>query len=91
MPPKYKKYRIYLNANGAGYVMATSDTVNNLVELAKYWMARTSAGMSLPDDVRGTVQLHELDELTGGYKRAVGKSFKDKDDIITQVRKMGGR
>lgn len=91
MPPKYKKYRIYLSTPAGAFIMAASNTVNNLVELAKYWLTRTNAGIYLPPEVRGTVQIHELDEATGAYRRSVGKSFKNKKDIITQLRKMGGR
>lgn len=89
--PKYKKYRVYLSTASGGAVMAASNTVNDLVDLVKYWLTRTSTGMYLPPDVRGTVQLHELDEVTGAYRRGAGFSFKNKKDIVTQVRKLGGR
>ena len=91
MGPIYKKYRIYVSTAGAGYVVAASNTVNNLVALTKYWLENTSAGMSLADDITGTVTIHHLDPDTGAYKRGAGKSFKDKDDILAKLREMGAR
>lgn len=87
----YKKYRVYLYSQTGGYAVAASNTVNNLVELVKYWMERTSAGIYLPEDAAGTIAIHILDEDTGSYKAGKGLSFKDKDDIITQLRKLGAR
>ena len=88
---KYKKYRVYVASRTGNYVVAASDTVNNLVSLVKYWMENTSAGMYLPEESSGTVVVHVLDPATGAYKVGKGASYKDKDDIITQLRKMGAR
>jgi len=87
----YKKYRVFINTPTGGYNAAASNTVNNLVELIKYWLERTSAGVYLPPDVKGTVTLQMLDETTGAYKKQESLAFEDKGDIITKVRKLGAR
>lgn len=88
---KYKKYRVYLYSRAGSYAVAASNTVNDLVSLTKYWLDRTSAGIYLPEESNGTIAIHVLDETTGAYKAGKGLPFKDKDDIITQLRKMGAR
>jgi len=88
---KYKKYRVYVSSRTGNYIVAASNTVNNLVSLVKYWMQNTSAGLYLPEESSGTVTVHVLDENTGAYRAGKGLSYKDKADIITQLRKMGAR
>lgn len=87
----YKKYRIFINTPAGGFYAATSNTVNNLVDLVKYWLTRTSEGMYLAPEVTGSVVLQEIDETIGAYKRSEVLPFSSKSDIITQVRKLGGR
>lgn len=87
----YKKYRIYLTGPTGSYFVATSDTVNNLVDLTKYWLERTSAGSYLPDEAKGQVVLQQVDETTGAYRFQEALPYKNRKDIITQVRKLGGR
>lgn len=87
----YKKYRVYINTPAGGFVAAASNTVNNLVQLVRYWMESTSVGMSLDEEVKGTVSIHTLNPETGAYVRGSGKSFEDKRDIITKLREMGAR
>jgi hypothetical protein len=87
----YKKYRVYINTPAGGYYAATSNTVNNLVDLIKYWLERTSAGVYLPPEVKGTVVLQEIDEATGSYRNQESLPFTDKGDIITKVRLLGAR
>ena len=87
----YKKYRVYINTPAGGYYAATSNTVNNLVGLTKYWLERTSAGMYLPSNVTGRVVLQQLNEKTGAYERSEVLPFEDREDIITKVRQLGGR
>lgn len=87
----YKKYRVYINTPAGGYYAATSNTVNNLVGLTKYWLERTSAGMYLPSDVKGSVVLQLLDETNGSYKAEELAPFDKKEDIINALRSIGGR
>lgn len=87
----YKKYRVFLDTSSGGFYAATSDTVNNLVDLVKYWLERTSAGMYLPPESKGNIILQELDENTGAYKRSEQLPFDDKGDILTKIRLLGGR
>ena len=88
---EYKKYRVFLDTQYGGFYAATSNTVNNLVDLIKYWLERTSAGVYLPPEVKGTVVLQEIDEATGSYRNQESLPFTDKGDIITKVRLLGAR
>lgn len=87
----YKKYRVYINTPYGGYYAAASNTVNDLVDLIKYWLERTSAGVYLPPEVKGTVTLQQIDPATGAYQNQKQLPFKDREDIITQVRLLGAR
>lgn len=90
-PSGYKKYRVYLNSNAGGFFVASSNTVNNLVELSKFWLERTTAGMTLPDNVNGFALIQVLNEKTGNYVGQTQLPFTRKDEIIEQIRKLGGR
>lgn len=87
----YKQYRIYLNTPTAGYIIAASNTVNDLVNLSKYWLTNTNAGLQLPSNVSGILTLQQLDPATGAYVTSERAEYKSKKDIITQLRKLGGR
>jgi hypothetical protein len=90
-PSGYKKYRVYLNTNMGGFFIASSNTVNNLVDLSKYWLERTTAGMSLPESIKGHALIQVLNEETGAYVGQTTLPFQNKDEIVEQVRKLGGR
>lgn len=93
MPPAspYKEYRIFLQTATGSYIIATSNTVNDLVLLSKMWLERTSAGMYLPPEAKGMLILQKLDPVTGAYQGQEQIEFERKDDIIGQLRKLGGR
>lgn len=87
----YKKYRIFLNTPGGNFIVAASNTVNDLVDLTRAWLTTTTAGQYLPENVKGYLILQMLDEVTGAYMGGEKVPFEDKDDIITQLRIIGGR
>jgi len=87
----YKKYRIFLSVPGGQYIVATSNTVNDLVRLTSSWLSNTSAGQYIAEDARGYVVLQQLDPKTGAYRGGQQLLFEDKQDIITQLRLIGGR
>lgn len=88
----YKKYRIFLNSGTGQFVVAASNTVNDLVNLTKAWLSQTTPGMYLPANATGYLILQELDENTGVYKGGSPKIFfESKKDIITKLRELGGR
>lgn len=87
----YKQFRVYIQTPTGGYYAATSETVNNLVELIKYWLERTSAGVYLQPNVKGNVILQEIDPTTGAYHTQETLPFKNKKDILTKARMLGAR
>ncbi len=87
----YKKYRVFLTTTSGGFIPATSKTVNDLVELLKYWLERTTDGMYLPDNVSGTITLQQIDKVTGAYVNNRRLPFNSKKDLVTQARKLGAR
>lgn len=90
-PAGYKRYRIYLNTAAGGYIVATSNTVNDLVGLTKQWLEQTSAGYYMPEETSGTIVLQQLDKKTGAYVAEERIPFRDKTEIIGNLRKLGGR
>ena len=63
----YKKYRIFLNTPGGNFIVAASNTVNDLVDLTRAWLTTTTAGQYLPENVTGYPIRQMLHELTGAY------------------------
>ena len=88
---KYKRYRVYINSPTGQYIVATSNTVNDLVDLTRMWLTQTSPGLYMPDKVSGYLVVQRLDEETGAYRGGEQMPFESKDEIITILRKLGGR
>ncbi len=88
---EYKKYRIYLNTTHGNYIPASSNTVNDLVSLFKYWLERTNEGFYLPMEASGTVILQQIDKKTGAYVNEKRLPFKGRNDLINAIRTLGAR
>lgn len=86
----YAKYRLYLQAQSGSYVMAASNTVNDLVAQVTYWLTR-STGQSVYDDQVRNVILYVLDKKTGAYVFDKRLPVTSRKDVITKVRLLGGR
>lgn len=87
----YKKYRLYLQTTRGSYVMAASDTVNDLVLQTLEWLQTTGPGRSVYDDMVQSVVLYSLDADTGAYVFSRKVPATSRDDIIKKVRELGGR
>lgn len=87
----YKKYRIFLQTPTQSAVVAASNTVNDLVNLTKWWFENTTDGQYMPYEFDGFIILQQLDEVTGSYKGQEQLPVKGKEDVITQLRILGGR
>lgn len=81
--------------------MASSNTVNDLVAKAEYWLERTGAGRSIIDifdkqgrleysDVQAVV-LYTLDPDTGAYIFSKQLPAVDRKDVVRKVHALGGR
>lgn len=86
----YKKYRVILAMKNAQYIIAASNTVNNLVILSKAWFHNTTEGQYLDPDITGYVVLQELDAL-GNYVNSEKAPFEGKANVIGALRELGGR
>jgi hypothetical protein len=87
----YKKYRLYLQTSAGSYVMAASDTVNDLVDQVREWLDRTSSGRGVYDDTVQAVVLYELDPDTGAYVFSKKLPASSRREIINKTRELGGR
>lgn len=97
----YQKYRLYLQTTRGGFAIGASNTVNDLVAIARDWLNNTSAGRSVTDirDKQGrleysdakSVMLYTLDEKNGNYIFSKSLPVIDRDDIIKKVHALGGR
>lgn len=87
----YKRYRVYVSTPVGQYIVATSNTVNDLVDLTKLWLTNTSPGMYMPERVNGYLVVQQLDPTTGAYRGGEQIVFESKDEIIARLRELGGR
>lgn len=87
----YAKYRLYLQTTRGGYVMAASNTVNDLVAQVHQWLDGTGAGRSVYDDMVLKIMLYQLDKASGAYVFDEQLPVVDRQDIIKKVRALGGR
>ncbi len=91
LPDRYKQFQVNLTTVTGDYIIAASDTVNDLVDQAKYWLGSTSTGMQLTDGQVRSITLQELDPATGAYVNGESLPVEDKKDILAQVRLLGAR
>lgn len=90
-PDQFQQFQIDLATSLGNYVIAASDTVNDLVAQAKLWLGTSSAAQSLTDGKVISITLQELDPATGAYVDGEEIPVEDKDDIIRQIRLLGAR
>ena len=85
------QFQLLLRATDGDHIMATSDTVNDLVGQAKIWLNASDEGMAITDAQVRSIILQELDPQTGAYVDSQELPVESKGDIITQARKIGAR
>lgn len=85
------QFQIDLETRKGNFVIAASDTVNDLVDHAKAWLGATSEGGALLDNDVISITLMEVDPATGEYMGGESIPVESKQDIITQLRNLGGR
>lgn len=97
----YDKYRLYVFSARGTFFAASSNTVNDLVDLVRSWLQNTPDGRSVVDlydpkgrleysDARG-VALYTLDPDTGAYVISKQVPATDRADIIKKTHALGGR
>lgn len=61
------QFQLVLRASDGDHVMAASETVNDLVGQAKYWLNASDAGAAITDAMVQSVVLQEVDPATGNF------------------------
>ena len=85
------QFQLLLRATDGDHIMAASDTVNDLVEQAKFWLNAGDAGNALTDAMVRSIILQELDPATGAYVDSTELPVESKADVIKQARAIGAR
>lgn len=85
------QFQLVLRTTDGDNVIAASDTVNDLVDQAKYWLQASPTGAQLVDSQVRSIILQELDPKTGAYVDGQELPVTDKADVLTQARKLGAR
>lgn len=85
------QFQLMLKASTGSYLLGASDTVNDLVDQAKYWIQASSTGAQLVDGQLRSIILQELDPKTGAYVDSEELPVNDKADVVRQARALGAR
>lgn len=85
------QFQLLLRTTGGDFIIAASDTVNDLVDQARYWLNATDTGAQLTDGQVRSVILQELDPATGAYVDGTELPVQTKQQVIAQARVIGAR
>lgn len=85
------QFQIDLRTRQGSFIIAASDTVNDLVDRAKAWMGTTDQSGALTDNDVQEVALMEVNPETGDFTDMEVLPVEDKKDVITKVRQLGAR
>ena len=85
------QFQLMLRTDTGDYLVGASDTVNDLVDQAKYWIQASSTGAQLVDTQLRSIMLQELDPQTGAYVDGEELPVENKADVVRQARALGAR
>ncbi len=85
------QFQLVLRATDGDHVMAASETVNDLVDQAKYWLNAGDAGNAITDAMVQSVVLQEVDPATGSFVDSQEIPVDSRDGILGAARKLGAR
>lgn len=85
------QFQLLLRTTQGDFIIAASDTVNDMVDQARYWINATDTGSQLNDSQVRSVILQELDPQTGAYVDSTELPVQTKQQIIQQARAIGAR
>ena len=85
------QFQLMLRTTKGDFIMGASDTVNDLVDQARYWLNATDTGAQLNDGEVRSVLLQELDPKTGAYVDSKELPVQTKQQVIQQARTIGAR
>lgn len=85
------QFQLLLRTTGGDFIIAASDTVNDLVDQARYWLNATDTGAQMTDGQVRSIILQELDPQTGAYVDGRELPVQTKQQVISQARIIGAR
>lgn len=85
------QFQLVLRATDGDHVMAASETVNDLVDQAKYWLNASDAGAAITDAMVKSVVLQEVDPATGAFVDSQELPVESRGDILSTARDLGAR
>lgn len=85
------QFQLVLRATDGDHVMAASETVNDLVDQAKYWLNASDAGAAITDAMVKSVVLQEVDPATGSFVDSQELPVDSRGSILSTARDLGAR
>lgn len=85
------QFQLVLRASDGDHVMAASETVNDLVDQAKYWLNASDAGAAITDAMVQSVVLQEVDPATGSFVDSQELPVDSRGSILSTARDLGAR
>lgn len=85
------QFQLVLRATDGDHVMAASETVNDLVDQAKYWLNASDEGAAITDAMVTSVVLQEVDPATGSFVDSQELPVEGRGDILGAARQIGAR
>lgn len=89
MENKFDRYRVFVNATQGRFLVASSHTVNDLVDQIKVWM-KSGEGRYVTDDEVQSVEMYELDP-NGGVVDTQKVAINNIKDLLKASDEMGAR
>lgn len=85
------QFQLVLRTTDGDHVIGASDTVNDLVDQAKYWLNASDEGAGVTDAMVRSVVLQEVDPETGSFVDSQELPVESRGDILGEARKLGAR
>lgn len=85
------QFQITLGTTQGDFVIAASDTVNDLYDQAKNWMNISDEAARITDGQIRSCTLQEVDPNTGNYVDSKSYPCSDKKEVLAKVHLMGAR
>ena len=85
------QFQLLLRTTDGDKILAASDTVNDMVDQARFWLNATDEGAKLNDSQVRSLILQELDPQTGAYVDSQEIPVSSKQQVIQAARQLGAR
>lgn len=85
------QFQLVLRTTDGDHVIGASDTVNELVDQARYWLNASPVGAEMVDTQIQSLILQEVDQATGNYVDGEEIPVASKADVIAAARDLGAR